>query len=45
VIEEHTELFSPDLGFGLGRRSDDRNGAKTTVRDQTIRPLDRKPPF
>jgi hypothetical protein len=45
VTSEHTDLYSPDLGFVLGKRYDDRGGVQTTVKYQTIKPLGRTSPL
>ncbi|WP_262273138.1 hypothetical protein [Microvirga yunnanensis] len=45
VTSEHTDLYSPELGFVLGKRYEERGGAQTTVRYQSIRPLGRVSPL
>lgn len=44
VTSEHTDLYAPELGFVLGRRYDERDGSRTTVQYQTIRPLGQASP-
>lgn len=45
VTSEHTDLYSPELGFVLGKRYDERGGTQTTVKYQSIRPLGRLSPL
>jgi hypothetical protein len=45
VLGEHTDLYSPELGFVLGKRYDDQGGRQTVVRYQSIRPLGRLSPL
>lgn len=45
VLSEHTDLYSPELGFVLGKRYDEQGGRQTTVRYQAIRPLSRVSPL
>jgi hypothetical protein len=45
VTSEHTDLYSPDLGFVLAKRYDERGGTQTTVKYQSIRPLGRNSPL
>jgi len=45
VTSEHTDLYSPELGFVLGKRYEERGGAQSTVRYQSIRPLGRVSPL
>lgn len=44
VIGEHTDLYSPELGFVLAKRYEER-GTQTTVRYQSIKPLGRVAPL
>ncbi|MGO4573497.1 hypothetical protein [Microvirga sp. 2TAF3] len=44
VLSEHTDLYSPDLSFTLGKRYDEKGGRQTTVLYQSIRPLNRASP-
>jgi hypothetical protein len=44
VTSEHTDLYSPDLGFVLAKRYDERGGTQTTVKYQSIKPLGRNSP-
>ncbi|MGO4388234.1 hypothetical protein AB4Y85_11910 [Microvirga sp. 2YAF29] len=43
TTSEHTDLYSPELGFLIGKRYHERNGAQTLVKYQSIRPLARAP--
>jgi hypothetical protein len=43
TTSEHTDLYSPDLGFLLGKRYEEKGGAKTLVKYQSIKPLGRTP--
>ncbi|MCB8822467.1 hypothetical protein [Microvirga rosea] len=45
VLSEHTDLYSSELGFVLGKRYDDKGGRQTTVLYQRIRPLARSAPL
>lgn len=45
VLSEHTDLYSADLGFILGKRYDEKGGRQTTVLYQSIRPLTRSAPL
>ncbi|MBQ0819407.1 hypothetical protein HPT29_022310 [Microvirga terrae] len=45
ITSEHTDLYSPELGFVLGKRYEERSGAQTTIRYQSIRPLGRVSPL
>lgn len=40
---EHTDLYSPALGFVLGKRYPEKGGAQTLVKYQSIKPLSRAP--
>jgi hypothetical protein len=41
VTSENTDLYSPDLGFVLAKRYDEKGGRQTTVMYQRIKPLGR----
>jgi hypothetical protein len=41
VTSEHTDLYSSDLGFVLGKRYDEKGGRQTTMVYQAIKPLGR----
>ncbi|NIX78017.1 hypothetical protein [Microvirga terricola] len=41
VLSEHTDLYSQDLSFILAKRYDERGGVQTTVKYQSIKPLNR----
>jgi hypothetical protein len=43
VTSEHTDFYSPDLGFTLAKRYDDTPGTSTTVQYERIRPLNPGP--
>lgn len=43
TTSEHTDLYSPDLGFLIGKRYHERNGAQTLVKYQSIKSLARTP--
>jgi hypothetical protein len=43
TTSEHTDLYSPDLGFLIGKRYHEKNGARTLVKYQGIKPLGRTP--
>jgi hypothetical protein len=45
VTSEHTDLYSSDLGFVLGKRYDEKGGRQTTMVYQTIKPLGRMSPL
>ena len=45
VTTEYTDLYSPDLGFVLGKRYDGKGGVQTTIKYQTIKPLGRTSPL
>jgi hypothetical protein len=45
VTSEHTDLYSPELGFVLAKRYEERGGAQTTVKYQSIRPLGKTSPL
>jgi hypothetical protein len=45
VLSEHTDLYSTELGFVLGKRYEERGGAQTTVKYQSIKPLGRVSPL
>jgi hypothetical protein len=45
VTGEHTDLYSPDLGFVLGKRYEEKGGVQTTIKYQTIKPLGRTSPL
>ncbi|QFU15372.1 hypothetical protein [Microvirga thermotolerans] len=45
TLSEHTDLYSPELGFVLGKRYEERGGRLTTVVYQNIRPLARAAPL
>ncbi|WP_262032133.1 hypothetical protein [Microvirga sp. Mcv34] len=42
---EHTDLYSPELGFVLAKRYEEKGGAQTTVKYQSIKPLRRVSPL
>jgi hypothetical protein len=42
---EHTDLYSPELGFILAKRYEERGGAQSTMKYQTIRPLGKTSPL
>jgi hypothetical protein len=41
LLSEHSDLYSSDLGFVLGKRYDEKGGRQTTVMYQRIKPLNR----
>ncbi|WP_112664611.1 hypothetical protein [Microvirga flavescens] len=45
VISEHTDFYSPDLGFVLAKRYDEKGGRESMVKYQSIRPLGRMAPL
>ncbi len=45
VTSEHTDLYSPELGFILAKRYEEGGGAQTTMKYQTIRPLGKTSPL
>ena len=45
VTGEHTDLYSPDLGFVLGKRYEEKGGVQTTIKYQPIKPLSRTSPL
>jgi hypothetical protein len=45
VTSEHTDLYSTELGFILAKRYEERGGAQTTVKYQSIRPLGKTSPL
>lgn len=45
VTSEHTDLYSPELGFVLAKRYEERGGVQTTIKYQGIRPLGRVSPL
>lgn len=45
VTSEHTDLYSPELGFVLAKRYDERGGGQTTMKYQSIRPLGKTSPL
>jgi hypothetical protein len=45
VTSEHTDLYSPELGFILAKGYEERGGAQTTVKYQSIRPLGKTSPL
>ncbi|RDI57090.1 hypothetical protein [Microvirga subterranea] len=45
LVGEHTDLYSPELGFILAKRYDENGGRITTVKYQSIRPLGRVSPL
>ncbi len=45
TTSEHTDLYSPDLGFVLAKRYDEKGGTQTTHKYERIRPLGRNSPL
>jgi hypothetical protein len=45
VTSEHTDLYSPVLGFILAKRYEEKGGTQTTVKYQNIKPLGRLSPL
>jgi hypothetical protein len=45
ATSEHTDLYSPELGFILAKRYEERGGAQSTMKYQTIRPLGKTSPL
>ncbi len=45
VLSEHVDLYSPELGYVIGKRYDEKGGTQTTVKYQTIRALRRNSPL
>ena len=45
VTSEHTDLYSPVLGFILAKRYEERGGRQITVKYQSIKPLRRPSPL
>lgn len=43
TTSEHTDLYSPALGFVLAKRYDEKTGTATLVKYQSIKPLGRNP--
>jgi hypothetical protein len=44
LMSEHADFYSPELGFVLAKRYDERGGRQTTVKYETIKPLGRTSP-
>jgi hypothetical protein len=45
ATSEHTDLYSPELGFILAKRYEERGGAQSTMKYQTIKPLGKTSPL
>jgi hypothetical protein len=45
TTSQHTDLYSPDLGYTIGRRFDEGSGRESSVKYETIRPLARTAPL
>jgi len=45
LLSEQTDLYSPELGFILGKRYEEKGGTRTTVKYQAIGPLERTSPL
>jgi hypothetical protein len=45
MTSEHTDLYSPELGFVLAKRYEEKGGTQTTIKYQSIRPLGRVSPL
>jgi hypothetical protein len=45
VRAQHTDFYSPDLAFVIGRRFDQGGGRETSVKYETIQPLARRSPL
>lgn len=45
VTSEHTDLYSPELGFVLAKRYEEGDGVQTTVKYNSIKPLGRTSPL
>ena len=45
ATSEHTDLYSPELGFVLAKRYEERGGTQTTMKYQSIRPLGHTSPL
>jgi hypothetical protein len=45
VTSEHTDLYSPELGFVLAKRYEEKGGTQTTIKYQSIKPLGRVSPL
>ncbi|MBB4041011.1 hypothetical protein GGR34_002674 [Microvirga flocculans] len=45
VTGEHTDLYSPELGFVLAKRYEERGGSQTVVKYQSIKPLGKAAPL
>jgi hypothetical protein len=45
VTSEHTDLYSPELGFVLAKRYDEKGSTQTTIKYQSIKPLGRASPL
>ena len=45
ATSEHTDLYSPELGFVLGKRYEESGGSQTTVKYQAIKPLAKTSPL
>lgn len=43
TTSQHTDLYSPALGFLLGKRYEETGGVQTVVKYQSIKPLGRAP--
>lgn len=45
ATSEHTDLYSPELGFILAKRYEESGGSQSTMKYQTIRPLGKTSPL
>jgi hypothetical protein len=45
MTSEHTDLYSPELGFVLAKRYEEKGGTQTTIKYQSIKPLGRVSPL
>jgi hypothetical protein len=45
VTSEHTDLYSPELGFVLAKRYEEKGGTQTTIKYQSIKLLGRVSPL
>ncbi|EIM27274.1 hypothetical protein [Microvirga lotononidis] len=45
TMSEHTDLYSPELGFVLAKRYEEKGGSQTTIKYQSIKPLGRVSPL
>ncbi|MGO4526848.1 hypothetical protein AB4097_18545 [Microvirga sp. 2MCAF35] len=45
TTSEHIDLYSPDLGFVLAKRYEEKPGTQTTIKYQSIKPLGRVSPL